>query len=939
MAEIIRIPDGNAFLLRVTGQIRTGDYTEDADFSVVTHMGVNFVRRGRIAQTFGLDSLGRIVIENSGNLAQGVYGVELYGYYHGEPWRNYQKNVFQIVNENANSDPGSDNENELTYDVTFDVTFGGDGISAAFVDATVATHNSNQESHPDLREEIDGKVSDVKVGNTSIVEGGVAVIDLSGKQDVIQDLATIRSGAAAGGTAYQKPGTGIPASDLSAEVQDMIENGGKTKSVSVNGGTPVTPDANGLVDLTIEQANVTIGNVTTGAAGSNAEVHNSGTGTAPVLDFVIPKGDTGDTGPQGPQGDSAIWTGEGEPWSGMKNTTGQSTTEPMTQKAVTDEFDKFKEEPYDMASVTWVGGGITTTGYDNNEGPIRLNRRSNEISFDVSTYDKVRVTAPNNKVRFAVYSIEGTGENRTFGIVSNGYINGPDEFYFTPESNKVYVIRVAGPNSTQAEIESLVASDYPVITLYNKSSTHIIDDVKDRLEDIEHGVKKNTTVPSYFFGEISSSGYDLTNYGNKVTRELEFDPDVISSITIHRRGNEVRFALYTITGDVITTPTGYVTDDYTFTPISGVKYVIRIVSAVTGTQTRAKMEAVPVSSYPELVINYANTSGCIGNIEGQLRQIGEKYYGYSRNYSNITPLLTFEHKSISTDGIVNNQSTLLAKIPSIGCVEVKMNKPVGGFSVWKKSGNTITCLQEYTHYQYRYTGDYSSEYYVMLQAESGDTLETAIAAVYTYSDEGVTINYTAPSWAKGKKLAFFGDSIVQGRYPKNGSQSVNICMDKPWPNLVAEALCSEDFKNFAIGGALVYNNDWRSMQRNADLILGYDVVFVCGGTNDYGNKTSKANFEAAYADMLDTLIANNTKVIVMTPVHRTKAVSSPAMSFINYAISIMDVAASKNVPVVDTIKLTDTPEFDQHLVDGLHPDEIGQRMIADTLLEAIKYID
>lgn len=44
----------------------------------------------------------------------------------------------------------------------------------------------------------------------------------------------------------------------------------------------------------------------------------------------------GHKGDKGDQGDSAIWTGEGEPWSGLKNTTGQSTTEPMTQKAVTD---------------------------------------------------------------------------------------------------------------------------------------------------------------------------------------------------------------------------------------------------------------------------------------------------------------------------------------------------------------------------------------------------------------------------------------------------------------------------------------------------------------------------------------------------------------------------------------------------------------------------
>lgn len=42
------------------------------------------------------------------------------------------------------------------------------------------------------------------------------------KQDIIDDLATIRAGAAAGATAYQKPQTGIPASDMAAAVQTSL---------------------------------------------------------------------------------------------------------------------------------------------------------------------------------------------------------------------------------------------------------------------------------------------------------------------------------------------------------------------------------------------------------------------------------------------------------------------------------------------------------------------------------------------------------------------------------------------------------------------------------------------------------------------------------------------------------------------------------------------
>jgi len=52
-------------------------------------------------------------------------------------------------------------------------------------------------------------------------------------------------------------------------------------------------------------ATVTVGNVTTGEAGTNAQVTNSGTTNAAIFDFVIPKGEKGDKGDKGDQGDPA----------------------------------------------------------------------------------------------------------------------------------------------------------------------------------------------------------------------------------------------------------------------------------------------------------------------------------------------------------------------------------------------------------------------------------------------------------------------------------------------------------------------------------------------------------------------------------------------------------------------------------------------------------
>lgn len=46
---------------------------------------------------------------------------------------------------------------------------------------------------------------------------------LAAKQDTISDLATIRSGASAGATAYQKPQTGIPSTDLASAVQTSLD--------------------------------------------------------------------------------------------------------------------------------------------------------------------------------------------------------------------------------------------------------------------------------------------------------------------------------------------------------------------------------------------------------------------------------------------------------------------------------------------------------------------------------------------------------------------------------------------------------------------------------------------------------------------------------------------------------------------------------------------
>lgn len=68
---------------------------------------------------------------------------------------------------------------------------------------------------------------------------------LASKQPVINDLTTIRSGAAAGATAYQKPSGGIPASDMASAVQTSL---GKADSAyqKPSGGIPASDMASAV---------------------------------------------------------------------------------------------------------------------------------------------------------------------------------------------------------------------------------------------------------------------------------------------------------------------------------------------------------------------------------------------------------------------------------------------------------------------------------------------------------------------------------------------------------------------------------------------------------------------------------------------------------------------------------------------------------------------
>ena len=126
------------------------------------------------------------------------------------------------------------------------------------------------------------------------------------------------SPTAEGSTTYNITGTGNAAISITA-YQTSTSQGGSVTVANVTNitayntvtGTPGADGstgptgatgATGPTGPTGAAATVAVGSTTTGAAGSSASVTNSGSSSAAVLNFTIPKGDTGATGATGPQG-------------------------------------------------------------------------------------------------------------------------------------------------------------------------------------------------------------------------------------------------------------------------------------------------------------------------------------------------------------------------------------------------------------------------------------------------------------------------------------------------------------------------------------------------------------------------------------------------------------------------------------------------------------
>lgn len=220
---------------------------------------------------------------------------------------------------------------------------------------------------------------------------------------------------------------------------------------------------------------------------------------------------------------------------------------------------------------------------------------------------------------------------------------------------------------------------------------------------------------------------------------------------------------------------------------------------------------------------------------------------------------------------------------------------------------------------------------------------------------GVTVN----KW-KGKTANFLGDSITYG-------YGLNDYLNERYTSIIASSL-EMTVNNYGISGTKIatttndYNGSFTKRYLN---MVDADIVFVFGGTNDYGHATINSNPTApfgTFADKTDVSFYGalhvlykglvekylGKQIVVITPIHRTALVNAGGgddlvvnpdtnknlMDYVSaerevakyYGIKVLDLYSELSLnPIITSIKTAYMP-------DGLHPNAEGHKLIAKKII-------
>lgn len=176
--------------------------------------------------------------------------------------------------------------------------------------------------------------------------------------------------------------------------------------------------------------------------------------------------------------------------------------------------------------------------------------------------------------------------------------------------------------------------------------------------------------------------------------------------------------------------------------------------------------------------------------------------------------------------------------------------------------------------------------------------------------------------------------------PAGYTWAPEVRMLDAYPNLLHEGLCRRFHHSVinvivtAIGGE---NSEQGAKRFQRDVLSCHpDVVTIDYALND--RSIGLARSEAAWRKMIKMALAQNVKVILLTPTPAKRAhLNDPNDPLNQHARQVRQLAAEYHVGLVDSLKLFEaqiqdgTPLKDL-MTSGVHPNARGQKIVATALL-------
>ncbi len=206
----------------------------------------------------------------------------------------------------------------------------------------------------------------------------------------------------------------------------------------------------------------------------------------------------------------------------------------------------------------------------------------------------------------------------------------------------------------------------------------------------------------------------------------------------------------------------------------------------------------------------------------------------------------------------------------------------------------------------------------------------------------------------GIAINFLGDSITEGA----GASDPGKC----YVSLLQKSGSFEIVRNYGIGGTRIAPNTavspdpkWdQDFNSRAAQMEPADIIAVFGGTNDFGHgdadfgeltDTCPETFCGAYRTLLKLLKDQfpEAEVLVITPLHREgednpkgDGTKKPGKILREYVDAILEIASCEQIKILNLYDYPPFPTNEEYLADGLHPNDKGHAVLAESILTYLK---